>query len=216
MERTSLELHGVNNVPIPNTFVSQSSNHLCVIFPGLGYTADMPLLYYSSFVMESKGADVLQVNYDYKTKAFQSLSQEDQYNRIISDATAAYKVGRKQSEYKNITLIGKSLGTLALGHLLMTQPELHTANFIWLTPLFRNEAFRLQVMSLAHHALFVIGSSDPYYDKQILSGVETSTGGESLVFEDADHSLEIPGKPLESLQVLQRYLSRLEAFVKDK
>jgi Na+-transporting methylmalonyl-CoA/oxaloacetate decarboxylase beta subunit len=33
------------------------------------------------------------------------------------------------------------LQPFALGHLLVTQPELHKANFVWLTPLFCNEAF---------------------------------------------------------------------------
>jgi hypothetical protein len=92
MERTTLELHGFNNALIANMFLNQNSNHLCIIFPGIGYTNAMPLLYYSSLVMESKGADVLQVHYNYKTEAFQALSQEDQYRYIITDATAAYEI----------------------------------------------------------------------------------------------------------------------------
>jgi hypothetical protein len=213
MERTSLELYGFNNAPISNTFLNQNSNHLCIIFPGLGYTADMPLLYYSSVVMESKGAGVLQVHYNYKTETFQTLSQKEQYQHIITDATIAYKTAIKQRDYQHVTLIGKSLGTLALGHLLTTQPEVENTGFVWLTPLFRNEALHLQMMSRKHRALFVIGSSDPHYDQSKLAEVETATGGESLVFGSADHSLEIPGKPLESLQFLQQFVTRLENFI---
>jgi hypothetical protein len=102
---------------------------------------------------------------------------------------------------------------LALGHLLAAQPALSKENFVWLTPLFRNEALRLQMMSRKHHALFVIGSSDTHYDAQLLSSVKTVTGGESLVFEHADHSLEISGKPLESLQLLQQLTTALIKFI---
>lgn len=213
MERTTLEFHGFDYTPIPNTFLNQNSNHLCIIFPGLGYTNAMPLLYYSSLVIENKGADILQVHYDYKTKTFQAFSQEDQYRYIITDAMAAYKTAMKQRAYEHVTLIGKSLGTLALGHLLATQPASSKANYVWLTPLFRNEALRLQMMSLNHHALFVIGTNDTHYDEQMLSEVETATGGESLVFEHADHSLEVSGKPIKSLEFLQQFVTRLENFI---
>ncbi|MGL4611453.1 MAG: hypothetical protein ACRCYY_17535 [Trueperaceae bacterium] len=65
-------------------------------------------------------------------------------------------------------------------------------------------------MSKEHKALFVIGSSDPHYDTTKLLELEVATGGESLIFEGADHSLEIPGKPLESLAILQNYVKKLE------
>jgi hypothetical protein len=57
--------------------------------------------------MESKGADVLQGHYDYKTATFQSLSQEDQYRPIVTDATAAYLTATNQRKYQNITLYWK-------------------------------------------------------------------------------------------------------------
>jgi hypothetical protein len=119
--------------------------------------------------MESKGADVLQGHYDYKTATFQSLSQEDQYRPIVTDATAAYLTATNQRKYQNITLIGKSLGTLALGHLLTTQLEVKDAVFVWLTPLFNNEVFRQQIMAKKHHGLFVIGSSYPHHDRAKLA-----------------------------------------------
>jgi hypothetical protein len=67
-------------------------------------------------------------------------------------------------------------------------------------------------MSLEHHALFVIGTEDNHYDRAMLSEIEEATGGESLVFEDADHRLELPGKPLESSQFLKDFVTRLESL----
>lgn len=191
MEKTTLALHGFNNALIPNTFIKQDSSRLAIIFPGLGYTATMPLLYYSNRVMVSQGADVLEVHYNYNTETFQALSQADQYRHITADATAAYQTVMKQRNYKSVTLIGKSLGTLALGHLLSTQPELSGASFVWLTPLFRDETLH----------------------RQVLSNVETATDGESLVFEGANHSLEISGKVLESLQYLRKLVTTLTKFI---
>ncbi|MGL4611454.1 MAG: hypothetical protein ACRCYY_17540 [Trueperaceae bacterium] len=111
MEQRSLELSS-SYAPPPNTLLQQGSSHLCILFPGLGYSAHMPLLYYSTNVFLVKGADVLQLHYDYKTEAFQSLSQEAQYRHITHDAQIAYQTVMKQHAYQKVTLLGKSLGTL--------------------------------------------------------------------------------------------------------
>jgi len=63
--------------PIPdNTFFWQEENtdHLALILPGLNYTCDMPLLYYTAQFLIADGADVLQVKYDY-TQTPQSKTQ---------------------------------------------------------------------------------------------------------------------------------------------
>ena len=38
-------------------------NKLVVIFPGIGYGLDSPLLYYADFVYETKGFDRIHMNY---------------------------------------------------------------------------------------------------------------------------------------------------------
>jgi predicted alpha/beta-hydrolase family hydrolase len=213
MKQDVLEIHSSDNTLVPNTFIRQeTSNQLAILFPGRGYNADMPLLYYTTEVLTRHGADVLQLRYTYQTESFQSLNQEAQYQKIIADCSAAYATAIKQRNYTRITLVGKSLGTLALGHLLTRQPELSNATFIWLTPLFNHRHLHKQIMSLKHHALFVIGTKDPLYNPNVLREVESKTGGESLVIKDADHGLEVEGV-LESLDIMQHYISKLAIFL---
>jgi hypothetical protein len=57
-------------------------------------------------------------------------------------------------------------------------------------------------------SIYQIGSKDPHYDAEALNEVEQMTGGESLVFQNADHSLEVDNVQ-ESLELMQRYVSRL-------
>lgn len=197
---------------VPNTFIRQDhSEHLAIVFPGLGYNADMPLLYYIARLLTHKNADVLQLRYDYQTKAFQSLSPNVQQQRIITDCTAAYDAAMKHS-YSKITLVGKSLGTLALGQLLTTRADLTRTTFIYLTPLFRQKHLHEQILSVKHRSLFVIGTKDSHYDPQVLAETEQATGGESLVIEGANHSLECDN-PLESPRIMQNVLERLEKII---
>lgn len=205
-----LEVKGFSNTLAPNIFIKQdTSEHLAIIFPGLGYNADMPLLYYTTQLLIDKGADLLQLRYNYQTDETQSLSQEEQYQRLITDCTAAYDVATQQRNYSGLTLVGKSLGTLALGHLLTTRFNPANTTFVWLTPLLRNEHLYKQINSRKHRSLFVIGTKDSHYDPSLLAETEQATGGETLVIEGANHSLERAGKPLESPGIVQSYLERL-------
>lgn len=100
MKQVLLEIHSSDTTLVPNTFIKQDrSNHLAILFPGLGYTVDMPLLYYTTNVLLDMGADVLQVRYTYQTESFQSLSQETQYQKIIADCSAAHATAIKQRRY---------------------------------------------------------------------------------------------------------------------
>ncbi|MCQ2506160.1 MAG: hypothetical protein MJ113_03185 [Lachnospiraceae bacterium] len=36
---------------------------LAVLFPGIGYSVDRPLLYYSKKVLKAKGYEIIEVNY---------------------------------------------------------------------------------------------------------------------------------------------------------
>lgn len=212
MKQEVLEIRSSDNTLIPNTFIKQeTSNHLAIIFPGRGYNADMPLLYYTTSVLAERNADILQTRYNYQTEAFESLSEKAQYEKIIGDCSAAFTTAIRQRDYSFVTLVGKSLGTLALGHLL-TQTEIAKTKFIWLTPLFHNEHLRQQMMSVKHQALFVIGTKDPLYSKEVLEVVESATGGESLVIENADHGLEVEGVQ-GSIAIMQQYVNSFATFL---
>jgi hypothetical protein len=65
MKQEVLEIRSGNNTLVPNTFLKQEmSNHLAIIFPGLGYSADMPLMYYATKILTKYGADILQLHYN--------------------------------------------------------------------------------------------------------------------------------------------------------
>lgn len=64
---THLDIISYRDQRVPHTFIQQESvtQHLGIVFPGLSYTAHMPVLYYPSELLVNYGADVLRVEYDY-------------------------------------------------------------------------------------------------------------------------------------------------------
>lgn len=213
----TLEISGYRGEPVPNTFFQQDqeTHHIAILLPGIGYTCQMPLFYYPTLFLHNIGADVLWVEYAYnKRPDFHTLSDAEQMHWLFNDVTAACDTVLKQHNYQRITIIGKSLGTLAMGHLLTTDAKFAHVQAIWLTPLLWNDRLREQIQQYGQPSLFVIGTADSCYNPQYLADVQAATKGESVVIEGADHGMLVNGDVLQSLKAMERIMRAIEAFVK--
>jgi hypothetical protein len=132
---------------------------------------------------------------------------------VFADATAAWRAAHKQRAYGQVTLVGKSLGTLAMGYLLTTEVSLAQAKAIWLTPLLWNDMLCSQIKQAIPRSLFVAGTQDPHYNPHGLSEAADATGGEMVIIDGADHSLEIKGDVLASLQALEQVMRAVQQFL---
>jgi hypothetical protein len=204
-EITSLEIIRPDGSAVSNRLYRQSGSpqSLAVLFPGLRYTCDKPLLHYTTLSLASLGIDVLQLWTDYTQAEFASLSQAEQVLRYLEDAHSALQAAQGQQAYPLLVLVGKSIGTLTMALLLgQADSSFAQATTIWLTPLLNLPMVALAVQSLQTRTLIAGGTGDATFDPQILQAVRSQPGLKTLVFEGANHSLEIPGDPLRSVQFL--------------
>lgn len=211
---TSLLIAGYAGKPVLNRFFEQdqAATKLGIVLPGLGYNCDMPLLYYPTRLLLARGADVLQLRPDYATPEFQSLPGEERAHRAGADALAALHAGLAQRDYLQIILIGKSIGTLAMAHLVSTEARLANAATVWLTPVFRGRRVVEAAMQFKGPAFFVAGTSDTIFDAEAMASIREATNAEALIMQGADHSMEIPGDPLRSLSVLDQVVRAIANF----
>lgn len=212
---SALDVTGFNQRPVPNKFFQQPkpSGKLALVFPGLRYTCDKPLLYYSTQVLLDKGFDVLQLWADYATPDFQDLTQVEQSRSLFEDSNALLGAAKEASSYDLLLLEGKSMGTLTMTLLLTQDQGLLSAITIWLTPLLYLPPVS-QVLKELKGPAFIAGSdADPTFDLEVLSQVMDSPNTSTLVVRDGDHSLEIPGDPHRSLQELSRVTNSLSSFL---
>jgi hypothetical protein len=212
----SITIIGYRGEQVPNSYIRQQakSDHLAILMPGLNYTCDMPLLYYSAGLLLARGADVLRVECAYNRRVdFQSLPETEQERWVFADSKAACETALAQRSYHRVTLIGKSLGTLAMGYVLSSVPTLADARAIWLTPLLRNEKLRSEIREGGQCSLFVIGTVDSNYDSAFLAEARAATNGETLVIEGANHALEVNDDVFKSLQVIERVMLAIQTFL---
>jgi hypothetical protein len=212
----ALDILGYRDEPVPNTFARQEGKtaHLAILFPGYGYRVTMPLLHYSGRVLLAHGADVLCVEYAYdRNPAFRDLAEAERTRWFQADVEAACQAGLAQRAYSRVTLVGKSIGTLAMGHLIQADARLVGAECVWLTPLLGSPQLRAQIDQVKPRSLFVIGTADRNYDVALLTEVRKATGGDSILVEGANHSLEIEGDVLRSVQAVEQMVAALERFL---
>ena len=109
--------------------------------------------------------------------------------------------------------VGKSLGTVAMSHLLATDARFAQSRQVWLTPVLRNDEVRAQIRRSGPRALVAIGTADPFYDPAYLGDLQAAAKSRVVVVDGADHGLEIAGNVWQSLQILERVTRAIQAFV---
>lgn len=211
----SLQIEGYDNRLVPNLFfrLEGGSARLALLLPGYAYTADMPLLYYPTSLFVENGYDVLQVRYDYhREPAFQIPIDAASRQWLFADVRAALAKALGQGQYEDIVVLGRSLGTLAMGELLDTERLRRTAQWIWQSPLFKDEWLSKQICRLRPRSLFITGTADAHYESPFRAQVREAVPREWLVVPHARHDLEIAGSIPRTLEVLREVVCATARF----
>jgi hypothetical protein len=214
MEIISIEALGYNRQPVPASMIVHAgeTEHLGIILPGYRHTVDMPDLHYAGLILQKTGADVLRVEYAYPKTDFRQRSQQEQADRLSADVRAACAAGMARRDYKKITLVGKSLGTVAMAHLL-GDPRFAAAACVWSTPVLASDWMCAQIRRHRPRSLFIIGTADDFYNPALLAELVDATKGKALVLEHVHHGLEIEGDLPGTLAALNRIVDAMREFI---
>ncbi|MFW9944053.1 MAG: hypothetical protein ACFFB7_03570 [Candidatus Sifarchaeia archaeon] len=211
----SLTIRGHRNQSVPNTLrlLEEKSDRLAVVFPGRGYTAQAPLLYYTIGRLLHNGINVLSIDYQYfDNPDFEALQRDEQMRWLYEDVESAYEVALKEVESRLEILVGKSLGTIAMGRILDSYPESSAYKVIWHTPLLLMPEVTQQIEKHKPESLFVIGTADPHYDESVLARLVKATKGEAIVVDDANHAMEVPAGIDASLWAMEKIVNSVGEF----
>jgi hypothetical protein len=210
---TSLHMTGYNGQPIPNRYYKhEQAAHLAIIFPGLRYTCDMPLLYYLTQVLLNRGIDVLQLNSDYTIESVKALQPAERLQVMVTDAQAALEAAFPEKGYSSLILAGKSIGTLPLAMLLASGAAAQAA-CIWLTPLLHYPFVVDSALQHSGPSLFVASRADETFEAESMALLKKQKNIKAILFDEADHSLLIPGDIVKSLVIMEQVVHAYSDFV---
>ena len=86
---------------------------LAVFFPGIGYTVDKPLLYYSRKIAAEQGYEIKLLPYQgFPSKIMGDRGRMEESFRIALEQTQQMLSEMDLSQYEKLLFVGKSIGTI--------------------------------------------------------------------------------------------------------
>jgi phosphoglycolate phosphatase len=159
---------------------------LAVVFPGMGYHSDKPLLYYSKKLAKEQGYEIIEVRYDFNVRAKDIMKDKEAKEGAFSYAAAeAHKQlsSIDYKAYKNVIFIGKSIGTAVAAY--YDKQNGINARHIVFTPVPETFKYLREDSGIVFH-----GTADPWCETELVE--EKCSEFDLVLFTvaDANHSLE--------------------------
>ena len=180
---------------------------IAVIFPGIGYHQDKPLLYYARKLAEEFGYEkVIPISYSYDggnirgnekkmKQAFERLYR--QAEKVLAEI--------KFDEYEEIFFISKSVGTI-IASAYAEKGQIKCRHILY-TPL-------EQTFQFVHKdAVAFIGAADPWSDTDKVVRMAKEQQMPIYIYEAANHSLETKDV-LKNLEILQDVMKKTRDYIK--
>lgn len=212
----SLDIRGFKGAAVPNAFYRQKAetDALCIIFGGWHYSAEMPVFYYTRRVLSGLGFDVLAVDFSHAAdRSYARLSDRKRQEWFLAEVDAVFSAATKRHKYRRIALAAKSIGTMALAHLVLSGKLSEHTSLIWLSPLLEAESIRENLNASSIPSLVVVGNRDPQFDQPLLKKVARNSNLDLMIIERANADLEVEGDAVRSIELLAGYVSRLKRFL---
>ena len=181
------------------------SKEIACFFPGIGYTCDKPLLYYSEKLLRALNWDIIRVQYhDLPEKVRGDQEKMHVSINMTWEQTKEKLQGIDWSGYSRILFISKSIGTMnavAYSH----RNQLPCQHVLY-TPL--EATFSCPIpYGIAFH-----GTADPWADTARLCDLARQKNVPLNIIERANHSLET-GDILLDIRNLEKVMQQVNAFI---
>ena len=169
-------------------------SHCVVVLPGVRYFSQAPLLWFAREAAQAGGWSVLELSERAPGDQEPFAWMRDRAERAL-DATSA----------STVVVVGKSLGSAAAP--LVAERGLAA---VWLTPLLIRPDVVDGLRAATAPCLLVGSSADETWSNGEQPGGDAV---EVVEFDGLDHSLQVEGDPMASLDVLREVTERIGAFL---
>ena len=213
MENQNFNIVGFGGHLIPTTLTRHDGAGLAVFLPGLRYANEMPMLYFTQKLLAERGYDVLTVNYSYPDiPEFMGASEPELSAWLKADAGAVMSAVLGLEGVRSLVIVGKSIGTALMAHLVPQLPHQDATRLVWLTPLLKGPSEFVRMQECRQASFLAIGTADPGYDADMVAWFR-ACGHTAQVFEGLDHGLEKPGSVSASIAALRELLVALDQWL---
>ena len=161
-----------------------SMKKLAVVFQGIGYNSDKPLLYYSKKLAVKYGYDIVEVKFSNIDKSVlrEKKNIPEEFGKAIKQ-TEDTLAGTDLSDYEEILFISKSIGTVAAAAFAAKIDM--TVKQVYFTPLEKTFSYAEE-----GNGLVFFGNSDPFIEPERIEKMCKDLHLIYNLYDGANHSLE--------------------------
>lgn len=208
IEHKTIEISSASGHPAVYTYQRHTDpvDRLVVAFPGMAYSMDAPIMWYTSLAATENGFDVLGLEYSFQVRGNPGFNSD--IETVVKEVSTGLKAFFSEHKYRKIVFAAKSIGTV-IGPKVSEKLGIVPDGFIFLTPLQR----MLDYMNGTRKMLAVIGDRDPAFPVSVVEKLRDQQS--VMLVPDADHSLEVPGEPVVSASIMKELVERTISFLKE-
>lgn len=172
--------------------IERIKKSLLVMFPGVGYTCDKPLLYYIGKLYQNDNFDVKKISYAGFMNGLKDDSQKMNHAyELVKKQTKEQLKDINWNEYEKVVFVSKSIGTVGAAYIFK---YLHDEKFInsnlkisniFLTPLVETFNYVTEKSGFV-----IIGDKDQWSDYAQICKLAKKYNLPVHIIENANHSLE--------------------------
>lgn len=172
---------------------------IAVFFPGIGYTNDKPLLYYTRKLYANAGYEIKLVEYDgFPDGVFDNEEKLKESVNIALEQTKTILKDLDFSSYEEVVFVGKSIGTAVASCYGSKVLQNDRIKYVFLTPL--DISFENKIRD----CIVFTGDNDPWVGKKnsIIPVICKEKGIPCHIYKGCNHSLE-SGNVSNDIKVLE-------------
>ena len=119
----------------------------------------------------------------------------------------------KNTNYEQCFLLSKSIGSIPMAMEWKRSNFSHNPVGIWLTPLLKEDLVFDTLLKTDIPSFCVIGNQDQHYVEERISLLENNSLISMLVIPNANHSLEVNGDILATIEAMKVIMKRINEFI---
>ena len=179
-----------------------------VLFPGIGYHIDKPLLYYSAKLARARGCDLLAVQYPALPTGLRGHAEKiEQTVQTALSAAEEQLTTIDWTAYDRVFFLSKSIGT-AIAARYAVQHNIHPRQ-VYYTPIEQALPY-LDPTGIAFH-----GTANPWARTELITEGCRRLGVPLHLTENADHSMET-GDVLRDITILHTILEQTDRWMRQR
>ncbi len=203
-----IKLKSYQDTVVEHEYISQNSDTLFVLLPGLASTVDSPLMYYSAGLALDLKSDCVAVNYCFHTGG--KPYQQEHFWALVDDVKKVIDACLAKNKYQKIVFVGKSLGSIILMVLEAKYRTKYITHLVLLTPI---PEYTDKIIEREQFIAF--GTADHFIDQSVIDNYQKHQNITMHIVENGDHGLAV-GDTVNSIESLKQLMLAIRTYLKEK